>query len=268
MKTRITHAVAASLVLLVVAASSRGRAQEKKPPTLAPGENLTYDVSWSIFRAGRVTVTLGQAGKNAGDSYEVTALAQSQGFVSLLFTVRNEYHTFFDPRTICSGRISKKINEGGRHRETTIVFDAARGLAILDERDPARPDSPPKHAENAIPGCVEDVVSAFYYLRRQELSVGHAIHLPINDGAKTSDVTVEVQAREQVQTPFGSRAAFRVEPKVFGGLYKRKGRMLIWFSDDGQRLPLRIKMMISAGTLIGNLRSVTVQPPSGSLPKP
>jgi hypothetical protein len=61
---------------------------------------------------------------------------------------------------------------------------------------------------------------------------------------------------------------FRVEPKVFNGLFQRKGRMLIWFSTDHQRLPVRIKAMISVGSLTGTLRSITRQPAEASPPKP
>jgi hypothetical protein len=48
-----------------------------------------------------------------------------------------------------------------------------------------------------------------------------------------------------------------VEPKVFSGLFKRKGRMLVWFSDDDQHLPLRIKFMIAVGPITATLKSVT-----------
>lgn len=233
-----------------------GLAQEKSAG-FAPGEKLTYEVIWSIFPAGEVSATLRSVEDGAGDAYEITTTARSQGFVSLLYNVQNEFHSLFDPETACSRSISKKINEGRRHKETRIVFDGSRKLAILDERDLTRPHDPPKHAENAIPACVEDVVTAFYFLRRQDLQVGHPIQLPVNDGSKTYDVTVEVQAREQIQTPLGNREALRVEPKVFGGLFKRKGRMLIWFSDDEQHLPLRIKFMVSIGSLTGILRSVS-----------
>jgi hypothetical protein len=91
--------------------------------------------------------------------------------------------------------------------------------------------------------------------------------LPVNDGSKTYEVTVEVQAREPIQTPLGNREAFRVEPKVFGGLFKRKGRMLIWFSDDAQHLPLRIKFLVSIGSLTGTLRSVSQQTAGSSGPR-
>jgi len=79
-------------------------------------------------------------------------------------------------------------------------------------------------------------------------------------------VTLDVQAREGIQTPLGNRSAIRVEPKVFSGLFKRKGRMLVWFSDDDQHLPLRIKFMIAVGNITATLKSVT-RVAEKSLPK-
>ncbi len=230
--------------------------REKAPP-FAPGETLNYDVTWSIFPAGTVSVALRSEGQGSKDDYIVTTTARSQGFVSLVYDVQNEFQSFFNPVTLCSERISKKIAEGRRHKETKIVFDSKRKLAILDERDLTIPNEPLKHTENEIPNCVEDVVTAFYYVRGQDFQIGKPIRLPVNDGSRTYDVTLDVQERERIQTPVGNRSAIRVEPKVFSGLFKRKGRMLIWFSDDDQHLPLRIRFVIAVGPITATLRSVT-----------
>jgi hypothetical protein len=245
-----------TLAVLALANPLPSAAQEKTSP-FQPGERLTYEVTWSIFPAGTVSATLQSEGQESKDHYIVTTTAHSQGFVSLLFNVQNEFRSFFNPQTLCSERISKKINEGRRHKETEIVFDSQRKLAILDERDLNKPHEPRKHAESEIPSCVEDVVTAFYYSRRQDFQIGKPLHLPVNDGSKTYDVTLDVQAGETIQTPLGNRAAIRVEPKVFSGLFKRKGRMLVWFSDDEQHLPLRIKFMIAVGPITATLKSVT-----------
>ncbi len=259
----------AGLILAAVLRWPSASAQESKPLPHGAGETLTYDVKWSVFDAGKVVATLESSKNDRGDDYEVTVTARSHGFASLLFNVQDEFHSFFDPETACSRRISKKVNEGSRHREMDIVFDRGRGIAVLDEREPANPNAPAKHAENAIPACVEDIVSAFYFVRQQPLRVGQRLRVPLNDGAKTHEIEVEVQAREQVKTGLGSLPAFRVEPKVFGEFYKRKGRMLVWYSDDGQRLPVRVKTTFSVGTITGTLRSVTSRraiPPGGALP--
>lgn len=229
------------------------------PPALPfrPGERLTYNVTWSVFQAGEVAALLEQSGSASGD-YQIVTTAQSHGIVSKLYTLNDEYRSLLNPQTMCSGGISKRVVEGRRRKQTEIVFDSARQLAILDERNLAKAGESPKHAEEPIPACVQDVVSAFYYLRTQPMHVGDRIDVPVNDGSKTTNVTVQVQAREQIETPIGTRYAFRVEPAVFGpdSVYKRKGRMLIWFSDDKQRLPLRIKAMLSVGTLTGTVTSV------------
>lgn len=262
MRFRFLWVRGASFALFFTVSSDVSRALNPRTLPFAPGETLTYDLTWSVFPAGHVVATLNRAGEGEGDAYEIRTTARSQGFVSLLYGVRDQFDSLFDPTTGCSRQISKTIKEGRRHKETQIVFDGARQLAILDERDLTKPNAAPKHAENEIPACVKDVVTAFYFLRTQPLRVGQQIQVPVNDGAQTHEVTVQVQTREQIQTPLGRRFAFRVEPTVFGGLYKRKGRMLIWFSDDEQRLPLRIKAVISVGTIVGNLRSVTASPPS------
>ena len=250
--------VTALLFGSLVFAFTAGIGENPREP-FAPGEMLTYDVTWTVFRAGEVTATLQAKREGEREIYEVTATARSEGFVSLLFDVNNVFRAISSPQTLCSESIAKQVSEGRRHKDTHIAFDYARKLALLDERDLNQSGAPPKHAESDIPPCVEDVVTAFYYLRRQPLEIGHTIELPVNDGSKTQRVVVEVQAREKVQTPMGTFDALRVEPKVFNGLLKRKGRMLIWFSADERQLPLRIKAMISAGTITGTLRSVTHQ---------
>lgn len=268
MISRSARTLGTCLTLLVVWSSGAGRAQQSAPLPFAPSETLTYDINWSVFPAGQVVASIRGPGKNPAEGFEVKTTARSKGFVSLLYNVQDEFQSFFDPQTLCSRRILKKVNEGRRHKETEIKFDYARGVAVLDEHDPTQANSPAKHDENSIPACVEDVVSAFYFLRNQPLRAGRKIMLAVNDGSKTTDVVVEVQEREQILTGIGNRAAIRVEPKVFGQLYKRKGRMLIWFSDDKQHLPLRIKMVLSIGSITGTLVSVTPPAENGSRSQP
>jgi Protein of unknown function (DUF3108) len=268
--------VRCSCLLIAVLALGSGLPPGPSPSDLpfGPGEKLVYNVSWSVFPAGQVTATVSRvAGQNGQDDLQILTTARSRGFVSLIYNLNDRFRSIVDPQTLCSREISKEINEGRRHKRTEIVFDSARRVAILNETDLAKPHDPPKHAENPIPPCVEDIVTGFYYLRRQPLKVGEQIHVPVNDGSKTHVVIADVEAREQIETPLGKRYAFRVEPRVFGDLYKKKGRMLIWFGDDPQHLPLRIKAELWVGDITGTLQSVTTpgtveQAPDRSPPPP
>jgi uncharacterized protein DUF3108 len=248
------------MLLAGLAVAVPAAAQGPKPAPADLSETLSYDVTWSVFNAGKVTATLDQASGTPDDDVHARAVARSQGFASLLFDVQDQFDSTFTSGTVCSQHIVKKVQEGSRHRDFDVAFDPARHLALLTERDLAAPQAPPRHAENAIPACVQDVVSAFYYARRQPLKVGQSFHVPVNDGGKTYDILVEVEGREPVQTGLGTLAAFRLEPRVFGDFYKRKGRMWVWISDDEHRYPLKVKMAISIGAITATLKSASNGP--------
>jgi Protein of unknown function (DUF3108) len=257
--------IAIAIVFLAMGASD-GVAQsvQNKPQPFRPGETLTYDVSWSVFPAGKLTATLSRDKNGPGDSYTVTTTADSQGFVSLLYKVQDEFKSVFNPETLCSIQISKQINEGRRHKITRITFDRYRGLAILDEHD-VDGDNPPKHDEHEIPPCAQDIITAFYYVRSQPLQVGHEVKLAINDGSKTKVVVASITGRKKIQTPLGESEALRVEPSVFGNLYeKKKGKIVIWFSDDQYHFPLRIRASLKLGAITGTLTSISPAPPGYS----
>jgi Protein of unknown function (DUF3108) len=257
-RSRIAVAIVFGAIL---ASEGVARAVESKPQPFSPGEKLTYDINWSMFPAGKLTATLSRDTHRSGDAYLIKTTADSQGFVSLLYKVQDEFQSVFNPQTLCSIEISKQINEGSHHRITKITFDGYRGVAILDERYLDEGDKPPKHDEHTIPPCAQDIITAFYYVRSQPLHVGDKIKLAVNDGSKTKIVIAEVKGRKKIQTPLGEREALRVVPTVFGNLYeKRKGKVVIWFSDDAYHFPLRIKVTLKLGAVTGTLTSISPLP--------
>ncbi|HET7841757.1 MAG TPA: DUF3108 domain-containing protein, partial [Terriglobia bacterium] len=120
-RSRITGVCLAAALAL---GPGRMRAEDPAPASfMVPGETLSYDVTWSVFPAGRVVATLIAPPKGSGGNYEVKTTAESRGFVSLLYDVEDEFHSFFNPTTLCSQSISKKVSEGRRHKQTNIQFD-------------------------------------------------------------------------------------------------------------------------------------------------
>lgn len=257
--------VLAGIMLAFVGVNAGAQTAKEKPLPFSPGETLTYNVNWSIFPAGKVTATLSKDKNASNGDYLITTTAQSEGFVSLLYKVRDEFQSVFNPQTLCSVQISKHVNEGHHHKIIKIKFDSSGGVAILDERNLNSVNEPPRHAEHEIPSCVQDVVSAFYYVRSQPLHVGQKIKLAVNDGSKTATVVADVTNRGKIKTPVGTHEALRVVPSVFGNLYKRKkGKLVVWFSADKHHYPLRIKAILKLGAITGTLASVSPAPPGYS----
>src|SRR5271157_4344048 len=99
MQTPNARWVPALLLVLLLMAVTAGTAQNPRDPFI-PGETLTFDVMWTVFRAGEVTATLRTSGEGEHDAYEVTTTARSEGFVSLLFDVNNVFRATSSPQTL------------------------------------------------------------------------------------------------------------------------------------------------------------------------
>lgn len=218
------------------------------------GERFTYNVSWKVFDAGIATLALAERIPFQNEeAFRIDASVYSTGIVSALFKVVDVFESMFQAKELCSRRIVKRIQEGRRNRETIVVFDAKARKARMEDRDLNRPDLPPKRTESSAPPCVQDVLSALYVIRTKALRVGELVQFPINDGGRTYDVTVEVQAQEEVRTPAGAFQAFRLEPKVFDGLFKSKGRLFVWLTADAACMPVQLKAKINIGTITAAL---------------
>jgi hypothetical protein len=86
------------------------------------------------------------------------------------------------------------------------------------------------------------------------------VTFPVNDGGRTYDVSVEVQASEEIRTPAGTFQTLRLEPRVFEGLFRKKGRMFVWLTDDAEKMPVQVKARINIGTITASLTRVSKTP--------
>ena len=235
-------------------------------PTALPfqvGEKLSYNVSWKIFDAGIATMTLvDRVWYQNEEMYKVNATVRSTGIVSTLFKVVDVFESFFHAKELCSYRIMKNILEGKRQRSTIVTFDRRSLTARMEDKDLAKPETGVKVVESSIPACVQDVISALYVVRTKNLKVGEQIHFPISDGGRTYDVVVEIQAQEEIRTPAGSFQTLRLEPRVFDGLFRSRGRLFVWVTNDKVKMPVQLKARMNIGTITAALTQVDKTPPA------
>jgi hypothetical protein len=222
------------------------RAEYKLPN----GRKFVYDVEWRLWSAGTATLRTDAA----GPEQRVTASADSTGVVALLYTVHDSFEAFLDSKTFCSSRITKKTEEGFRKREMQIRFDSVRRKAVLNEKN--LNSGATKQVERDTPGCVTDVVSAFYYIASLPLAQGATYIFPLNDGGETVDVRVNVEGAEEVTTPAGTYNTIRVQLEAAQGVVKERGSLWIWYSDDAERIPVQMRARLFWGTLTMRLQRV------------
>jgi len=214
------------------------------------GETLHYSADWRIWRAGEATVKLDAS----GSEMHISGTADSTGVVAALYRVYDRYDSFFDRRTFCASRILKHSEEGLHKRETSVHYDAARGRAILEERNLRNNQT--KREEHEIPPCVTDALGGIYYLRTLPLAPGNVYEFPSNSGGQTVNVKAVVEGREDVKTEAGTFHTVRVQPSSDSGVLKQRGKVWIWYSDDPQHIPVQLRTRMFWGTLTVQLTRI------------
>lgn len=201
----------------------------------ARAELLTYHGEWRLMHAGEATLRW-EAGM-------ARLTVKTTGVVGALYHVNNEYTVVFD-EGLCASSTLMKAEEGSRRLETRVTFDRERGKAELVEHN-LKTGEVKRREPIDVPACVHDVVAALGRLRREQPREGAVLEYPISDGKKSIQARIVTQQRENLKTPLGSFAARRYEALLFGGvLYRRKGRLFVWLSEDERRLPLKIRIQL------------------------
>jgi Protein of unknown function (DUF3108) len=224
--------------------------QPLRPGFDFPRQTLRYEAEYHFWTAGVATLRV----EHSGSQEHLTGTADSTGVVALLFRVQDGFNSYFDAQSLCSNKLVKHTEEGSHWRDTTITFDYKRGKSILEEKNLKSGQS--KRTENDIPGCVTDVVSGILYVSSLPLQPDATYSFPLNDGGKTVTIQAHVEGREQIKTPAGTFPTIRVGPEGDYSVLKNRGRISIWYSDDGRHLPIQIQARLFWGTLTVYLASI------------
>jgi hypothetical protein len=213
------------------------------------GRSYVYSAEWHLITAGTAVIRM----EAAGNERKVIATAESAGAVNVIFPVHDHFESHFDPRTFCSLSIFKHSEEGSHKRETSIHFDYGRKKSALDEKNLKTGET--KQVEGDLPACTTDVITGFYYLQSLPLQTGAVYDFPLSDG-KTAAVRATVEKREQVKVPAGTFSAILVSAEATSGSLKSKGKVWVWYSDDGNRTPVQMRAKLGWGTLLFRLQRI------------
>ena len=72
------------------------------------------------------------------------------------------------------------------------------------------------------------------------------------------NVQAHVEVREEVKTPAGTFQTLRVQPEADSGLLKKRGKIWVWYTNDGQHIPVLMRARMFWGTLTIRLTRVEI----------
>jgi hypothetical protein len=215
------------------------------------GESLRFAVQYGFIHAGSAWLEVPEVEEwNGHRAWRLVARAESNGFFDKVYKVRNRIESLWDCDSLFSWRYFEDRHEGHFTANDTMVYE---------------PDSLRMRYKNGqsyvVPGPVQDALSSFYLTRFQALPIGGRIGFDYHASRKTAPMEVRVLGRDTVKTPAGKFNCVVLEPLLHaGGIFKNKGRLVIWLTDDERRIPVLMKSKV----MIGSVKVVLQEVKSGT----
>lgn len=211
------------------------------------GEKLEYDLKVNIIKAGNAMLkVIGEEEVDGKPAYHIRYTVRSNRYVDVLFYVRDQVNSWLDKDGLFTRRLEKNIREGSyRYKlKATVNYE--------DSTVTSRGEVFPIESE------IRDPFSLFYYLRSIPLEVGQQLSFTTFDNNQFVDFQIIVHRRETVRVPAGRFSCLVIEPYRKGKtLFKQKGDMRIWLTDDKQRLPVKIETKATYGSMTIVLRKIS-----------
>jgi hypothetical protein len=210
-------------------------------------EKLLFDIIWGGWSfkwitAGQATLEL--LPTQSPVEWQIRSLAWCNGFFQTFYPVKDTVTSVIDSRGIYPLRFDKHLHEGSYHAAISARYDQASH--VLKTQDTTFSIEPFTH----------DVLSAFYFIRTQKIEVGDTLDLAAVSGKKKYKLRVLCHRRETVEVPAGKFKTLVVEPVLKDdGLFKAKGKLTIWVTDDESHTPVKMQSKIPVGSIKAELVS-------------
>ncbi|MBI1921062.1 MAG: DUF3108 domain-containing protein [Geobacter sp.] len=213
-------------------------------------ETFHFDIYWSGIHVGQAVMEI-----SAKEGEEkITSTVTSNAVISAFYQVED----YAESRVVNGRAISFKLKQSeGKHRgDKETRFDAAEGTVTFFNHLNQTSEKHPMREKR-----LWDVMSAFFYLRTQSLTVGKPVFIDMFDNNKFVSTEVEVLRTERKELPDGKEAEMILVKPVLKteGLFKRTGDIFIWLTNDENKTPVRVETKIKIGKVTAELRKVEVR---------
>lgn len=227
-------------------------AQESKK-AYKNGEWLEYKMSYSGFlKAGTATLNLEETELDGKKVFHATGFGKTSTIIGWFFKVRDTYESYFDVENSKPYLFKRNVNEGGHIIRRDIKFNQSKKVATIE-------DFKYKTIKEISFKDVQDMISAFYYLRNiniDTLKAGDEIALDMFFDAKTYPFKLKILGREVIRTKFGKIKTLKIRPVVQSGrVFKESESVTIWVTADENKIPIKLKASLAVGSLRAELKA-------------
>ena len=98
--------------------------------------------------------------------------------------------------------------------------------------------------------------SLIHFLRKEKIELNNQYAYKIFDGRRIKDILLQVLKIEKVKVPYGTFECFNIKPITEENIIKNNGFLELWYTDNNEKIPVKIKLETNIGTFIMKLRKI------------
>ncbi len=185
------------------------------------------------------------------------AVITAKGLLLKIFglSVNDRFETLVDANDFRVRAVLREIEEGKKHNLQTGLFDYEKNEARYRTADLNAPQNPAREKLVPLEPDMQDLLSAVYLIRLQELKEGALYKFPLVYEGERREFDLLVHGREEVETDLGKFTTIKIEPKLFGPgrMSAREGEFWLWVTDDAAHIPVKIQAKSSGATITASL---------------
>ncbi len=212
------------------------------------GEKLSFWVGFTSMLTGKIS---------AGDAqieistklntvknqkvYQVIGKGSTNGFVEMFYVIKYNYESFIDFDDFQPMKLTVNKFENDKKKEDVVYFNQNDHFAKS------------KNKRTQIPTNVQDMLSAFYYIRMQDFSSlkkGDCLQVPVFLDDTVINSKIVFDGRESIETKKGKFKCVIFKPMMMkGNIFKQAFPATVWLTDDENRYPVLFELKLSVGKM-------------------
>ncbi len=217
------------------------------------GEEIEYVIRYGLMSGGEATLSLSLDTLGEKKVYHSVLFGQTTGLPDLIYKVRDTYESYFDTVTLSPYRAVRDISEGRYRWYNEIRYDRISRIDSVIIRSK-------RSGDHITRRDIYDIISCFYLFRENflargdTLQTGDVITIYTWFADEYYPIILKYKGEEEIRTRLGKINCLAFNPVTeVGRVFKTEDDMTVWFSNDENYLPVKIRFDIFVGKVLVDL---------------
>lgn len=252
------------LILLLSWLSLQGLQAQcfKENHAFKEGEYISYEVSYNLgpiwVDAGLVTFSINPETYCGKPSWHLKSSGRTYKSYDFFYKVVDYYDAWIDPDNFKPFEFRRSVEEGGYHLLNTLRYDPVKGTVYSCTKT----NNNPVRFDTIKPAsCVYNPLSAVYFARTfniASLKPDERVPVTVLIDDSIYPIYIRYLGKEVVENRDGKkyRCVKFAAKMVKGTIFRGDEDVVVWVTDDDNRIPVFIEAKIIVGTVKAYLKDM------------